>query len=471
MESPKVLIVDDDAGVVFACRKTLEKEGYQVLAAGDGREGLEVMRREGPDLVFMDINMPRLDGLAVLEEVKKAGMKIPVVVITGFGTMQTAIRAVQLGAYEYITKPLDVGQVRGVARRALETRQLKAEEEIPRAGAEGEMEEDALVGSAPTMQEVYKTVGAVTATPNETPVLILGESGTGKELVARAIHRNGPAARGPFVPISCTALPGELLESELFGYEKGAFTGASEQRIGKFEAAGQGTIFLDEIGDMPLSLQQKLLRVIQEREFQRLGGNETLRVRARFVLATHRDLEIEVREGRFREDLYFRINVVPIRIPPLRARRDDLPILVEYLLEKLNRKLNRRVQTVLPEALETLCGYDYPGNVRELENILERAIILTAGQAISPAALPEGLQPSTERSAVKMPIVSADWREAREFAVRMFEEQFVREALRATRGSVTVAAHRSGLERQSFQRLMKRYEVTSENFRSGSGAI
>lgn len=468
MAPPKVLIVDDDAGVVFACRRTFAKEGYRMLSASDGREGLVVIQKERPDLVFMDITMPRLDGLSALKEIKDTGLDVPVVIITGVGTMQTAIRAVQLGAYEYITKPLDVEQMRTVARRALEMQRLKSEVCNLQARLNEETEEDVLVGDDLAMQEIYKMIGAVTGTPNETPALILGESGTGKELVARAIHRNGKAADAPFVPINCTALPGELLESELFGYEKGAFTGASERRIGKFEAAENGTIFLDEIGDMPLNLQQKLLRVIQEREFERLGGNARLSIRARFVVATHRDLEAEVEAGRFRKDLYFRISVVPIQIPPLRARKGDLPRLVEHLLKKLSRKLNRRMRGVSPEAMEILNSYDYPGNVRELENILERAIILTSGEVIPPTALPEGLQPSKDRQRNRVPIVSTDWREARELVIRVFEEQFVREALRATGGNVTAAAQRSGLERQSLQRLMQRYEVESGAFRADS---
>lgn len=470
MKRPKVLIVDDDAGVVFACQRTFQKEGYQTLSAADGQEALEVIRKECPDLVFMDITMPRLDGLSALKEVKEDGLDVPMVIITGFGTMQTAIRAVQLGAYEYITKPLDVEQVRTVARRALEMQRLKTEVCNLQVRLKEEMEEDTLVGDDPAMQEVYKLIGAVTATPNETPVLVMGESGTGKELAAWAIHRNGPGADAPFVPINCTALPGELLESELFGYEKGAFTGAAGQRIGKFEVAGHGTILLDEIGDMPLGLQQKLLRVIQEREFERLGGNARLPVRARFVLATHRNLDVEVAEGRFREDFYFRISVVPIRMPPLRAHKGDLPRLIDFLLKKLSRKLNRRIRGISPEAMEILTHYDYPGNVRELENILERAVILTAGEIILPTALPEGLQPSEGKHGNAIPIVSADWREAREFVIRAFEEQFIQTTLRATGGNVTEAARRSGLERQSFQRLMQRYGIDSEAFRAGSGA-
>lgn len=471
MDRPKILIVDDDEGIVFACRRTFDKEGYKTVSASDGQEAIELIDTEHPDLVFMDITMPRMDGLSALKSIKDNKSDIPVVIITGFGTMQTAIRAVQLGAYEYIPKPLDVEQIRTVARRALEMRRLNQEVSSLHARLHEEAEKDMLIGDAPVMQAVYKTIGAVTATPNETPVLILGESGTGKELVARAIHRNGPGAEAPFVPVNCTALPSELLESELFGYEKGAFTGAVARRTGKFEIAGHGTIFLDEIGDMPLGLQQKLLRAIQEREFERLGGNTRIPVRARFILATHRDLKKEVDAGRFRDDLYFRISVVPIHMPPLRAHKEDLPQLLDFLLKKLNRKLTRKVQGVSPEAMEILARYDYPGNVRELENILERAIILTSGDFILASSLPESLRPSEDHHAGgEIPIVSEDWRKAREFVIEAFEKRFVHEALRATGGNVTQAARRSGLERQSFQRLMQRYGVESEPFRRPPGA-
>lgn len=468
MSAPTVLVVDDDEGIVYACRRTFEKEGYRVLSAADGIAGIQAIERDQPDLVFMDVTMPRLDGLSALAKIKELGLDVPIVIITGMGTMQTAIQAVQLGAYEYITKPLDVDDVRAVAARALEMGRLRSEVGSLQSQLSSEAEQQQLVGNDSTMQEVYKTIGAITATPNETPCLILGESGTGKELVARAIHTNGPASQAPFVPINCTALPGELLESELFGYERGAFTGAADRRLGKFEIAGEGTIFLDEIGDMPPELQQKLLRVIQEREFTRLGGNTTLPVRARFVMATHADLEQAVAEGRFRDDLYFRISVVPIHLPPLRERKADLSPLIDHLIEKLNIKLNRRIRAIAPDARQALLDYDYPGNVRELENLLERAIILTSGDVILPRSLPASLLDlrNPVLSAGEIPIVSTEWRAAREFVVRAFEERFLRQALLDAEGSVTEAAKRAGLERQSFQRLMKRYGIDSGEYRS-----
>ena len=464
MTDVKVLIVDDDDGVVFACRRMFERDGHRVVSASDGNEGLEAIRREQPDLVFMDISMPGVDGLTALERLKADGFTAPVVIITGFGTMQTAIQAVKLGAYDYLTKPLDVEQVRTIAARALETAALRSQVGNLQAQLTDDNADD-LVGDHASMQEVFKTIGAVSATPNQTPVLILGESGTGKELVARAIHRSGPSPESPFIPINCTALPGELLESELFGYERGAFTGAIERRRGRFEIAGSGTIFLDEIGDMPLELQQKLLRVIQEREFARLGGNASMPVQGRFVLATHTDLEEAVGEGRFREDLYFRISVIPIRLPPLRQRKEDLPRLIDHLLNRLNRKLNRRAREVSAAALSMLSAYDYPGNVRELENILERAVILTAGDVIFPSSFPDGLRAGTPTAQQSSLPATDDWRVAREQVLQAFQEQFIRRALARSCGSVTDAARRSGLERQSFQRLMKRCNIDSRDYR------
>ncbi|OGG45607.1 MAG: hypothetical protein A3F84_15505, partial [Candidatus Handelsmanbacteria bacterium RIFCSPLOWO2_12_FULL_64_10] len=354
MSGEKILVVDDDAAIVFALRRTFEKEGYAVVSAKDGVAGLGAIRSGAPDLAFLDITMPGLDGLSVLAKVREEQIDVPVVIVTGFGTMQTAIRAVQLGAYDYITKPLDVDQVRSAARRALELRRLREEVRGLRARLGTRPPEDSIIGNDPKMQEVYKAIGAVTTTPNETNVLITGESGTGKELVARAIHAHGPAAREPFVGINCAALPGDLLESELFGHERGAFTGATDRKPGRFEIAGGGTIFLDEIGGLSPDLQQKLLRVLQEREFERVGGNAPIPVRARFITATNRDLEGEVRRGAFREDLYFRLNVMRIPLPPLRERRGDIPSLVNHFLSRYSRILNKRISGIVPEVLDML---------------------------------------------------------------------------------------------------------------------
>ncbi len=465
MSRKKILIVDDDPNIVFAFKKMFEKEGYRTISEGDGVGGLEAIQKEEPDLAFMDVSMPKMDGLEVLEKIKKMGLDVPVVIITGFGTMQTAIRAVQLGAYEYITKPLDVDKVRITARRALEARRMREEIKDLRAKLDSYYSEDTLIGNDPGMQEVCKTMGAVTATPNATTVLIQGESGTGKELVARAIHNNSESSSGPFVAIKCTALPSELLESELFGYETGAFTGATARKAGKFEVAKDGTIFLDEIAGFSLNLQQKLLRVLQEREFQRLGGNQTLKVDARFIVATNKDLESEVKKGNFREDLYFRVNVIPIYLPPLRERRDDITLLADHFLTKYKSSLRKKIKLMSDETLEILLGYDWPGNVRELKNVIQRCVVIEKGEVILPRSLPERVRSEDRTVEMDIPLVSTNLKQARKSVLEAFEKKFVREALRATAGNVTEAAKRAGIERQSFHRMISKYGMSPEDFR------
>ena len=465
MSRKKILIVDDDPNIVFAFKKMFEKEGYRTISEGDGGGGLEAIQKEEPDLAFMDVSMPKMDGLEVLEKIKKMGLDIPVVIITGFGTMQTAIRAVQLGAYEYITKPLDVDKVRITARRALEARRMREEIKDLRAKLDSYYSEDTLIGNDPGMQEVCKTMGAVTATPNATTVLVQGESGTGKELVARAIHNNSESSSGPFVAIKCTALPSELLESELFGYETGAFTGATAKKAGKFEVAKDGTIFLDEVAGFSLNLQQKLLRVLQEREFQRLGGNQTLKVDARFIVATNKDLESEVKKGNFREDLYFRVNVIPIYLPPLRERRDDITLLADHFLTKYKSSLRKKIKLMSDETLEILLGYDWPGNVRELKNVIQRCVVIEKGEVILPRSLPERVRSEDRTVEMDIPLVSTNLKQARKSVLEAFEKKFVREALRATAGNVTEAAKRAGIERQSFHRMISKYGMSPEDFR------
>ncbi len=465
MSRPKILIADDDKNIQFAFRKTFEEDGFEVVTAGNGKEALEAIEAHQPALVFMDVAMPGTSGLAALERIRDAGWAIPVVVITGVGTMETAVKAVQLGAYEYLTKPLDVEQVKVVAQRALEMVRLRAELADLKARLNQPVREYELVGNTLPMQEVYKIIGTITTTPNQTSVLITGESGTGKELVARAIHQTGAHAKEPFVAINCTVLPENLLESELFGHEKGAFTGADRRKLGKFEIAGEGTIYLDEIGDLSPKLQQKLLRVLQERTFERLGGHESIDVRARFVASTNKDLDEEIREGRFREDLYFRLNVFHLRLPPLRERREDIPLLANYFLRKYNHRFSKAVRAISPEALAQLQRYAFPGNVRELEHIIERAVALEKGELLLPDSLPPQLGQADKDAPVQVPIPSPVLREARRRVLEAFERQFVIERLRANRGNVSAAAREARVQRQSFQRLMKKYGIESRDYR------
>ncbi|MEK6571366.1 MAG: sigma-54 dependent transcriptional regulator [Bacteroidota bacterium] len=461
----KILIVDDDDKIVFAFREVLKKEGYKSIMARNGEEGLEKVSAMSPDVVFMDITMPKLDGLDALRRIKEQNPFIPVIIITGYGTMQTAIKAMQLGAFEYLTKPLDVGKIREVTRRALASTQSPIVTAEQRASFKTDIvHRYELVGNSAAMQEIYKLIGSISTTPNHTSVLIIGESGTGKELVARAIHSNSASANEPFVGINCTVLPETLLESELFGHERGAFTGAGERKIGKFEVARGGTIFLDEIGNLSPHLQQKLLRVLQEREFERVGGNEPIHVEGRFIAATNQDIEREVKNGNFREDLFYRLNVVAMHVPPLRERKEDLPLLANYFLSRYNDRLKKAVKGFSDEAMALLQAYTYPGNVRELENLTERAVMLTRGEVIMPDALSE-MVASDSGKAVSLPVVSPAFSKSRDHVINMFEKQFLVEQLRRHRGNVTAAAKASKMTRQNFQRLMNKHKLRAEPFR------
>ncbi len=463
-ERRNILIVDDDEQILFAFQEMFRKEGYASAVARDGEAAIRAIEGSPPDVLIMDITMPRLDGLETLRRIREKSPQIPVVMITGFGTMQTAIRAMQLGAFEYLTKPLDVARIRDVVRRALAGREGEALGREQVSFQSHVVNRYDIIGATPRMLEVYKLIGSISVTPNMTPVLILGESGTGKELAARAIHAHSGHAADPFIPINCTALPEALLESELFGYEKGAFTGAFDRKLGKFDMAGKGTIFLDEIGTLSLHLQQKLLRVIQEREFERIGGNEPRNIEARFVAATNQDLESEVRRKTFREDLFFRLNVATLRLPPLRERRDDIPLLAGYFLTKYNEQLKKQIRGFSQEALDFLRAYPYPGTVRELENLIERAVMLTQGEIILRDAFGEQARPLAE-SAAPLPLASPVFSIARARLLESFEKQFIIETLSASGGNVTLAARRANMTRQNFQRLMKKHRVESTSFR------
>jgi len=465
MAKKKILIADDDKNIQFAFRKTFEDDGFAVVTAASGDEALEKIESEHPVLIFMDVAMPGMSGLEALDAIKQKGINIPVVVITGFGTMQTAVKAIQLGAYEYLTKPLDVEQVRVVAQRALEMVRLRREVEKLRAKLSQPIYDYELIGNDVKMQTIYKTIGTITTTPNTTNVLISGESGTGKELVARAIHNSGPHAAEPFVAINCTVLPENLLESELFGHERGAFTGADRRKLGKFEVAKRGTIYLDEIGDMSPNLQQKLLRVLQERVFERLGGHDTIEVQARFIASTNKDLEKEIRFGDFREDLYFRLNVFHLKLPPLRDRRADVPLLANYFLAKYTQRFDKTIRAISDKAMALLEDYAFPGNVRELENAVEHAVAREKGEILMAESFPPQLRPDHSAARIDIPITSTILRQARRDIMEAFEKKFLAKLLRANRGNVTESAKQAGIERQSFQRMMKKYGIDSSDFR------
>ncbi len=461
----KILIVDDDTNIVFAFQEVLKKDGYSYITASDGEEGLKAASTENVDLIFMDINLPKIDGLEVLRRFKEQGINTPTIIITGYGVMQNAIKAMQFGAFDYLTKPLDINKIRELTKKALaKSTPPENVESISPFNADV-VDRYEIIGRCAQMQEIYKLIGMVSTTPNTVSVLITGESGTGKELVARAIHGSTLGTGHPFIGINCSAVPDNLLESELFGYEKGAFTGAAERKLGKFELAQNGTIFLDEIGNLLPNLQQKLLRVLQEREFERVGGDVPIKVQARFIAATNRDLELEIKNGNFREDLFFRLNVVSIHLPSLRERSEDIPLLSNYFLGKYNQHLKKNVKRFSSQANYILSSYPFPGNVRELENIIERAVMLARGEEITEDILAKMLSLNPSVKTPVLPINGDTFKQSRDFVINLFEKQFVENKLTALHGNVTAAAKSSGMTRQNFQRMMKKYNIKAEDYK------
>lgn len=377
----RILIVDDEENVRYSFKKFFKASGYEISEAVNGLDAVSAINRHQPDLVLMDIEMPGLNGIEAIQRIKQTHPDLPVVIITAFGTTERVIAAMKYGAFEYLEKPFDVERLKAVVAEALEMKRLSREDkrlEIHPA----EMNEEQIIGNSSAIKEVFKMIGRVAA--SDVSVLLSGESGTGKELIARAIHRFSDRSKTPFVAINCAALPDTLLESELFGYEKGSFTNATQSKEGKFEVAHNGTLFLDEVADMSLPLQAKLLRVIQDGTFERLGSNKTIKVNVRFISATNKNLENAITDKSFREDLYYRLKVVTITLPPLRVRLEDIPLLTNYFLSRQCMLMKKPLVTVPPETLEALMKHHWPGNVRELENLLKRALLLSKGNVISP---------------------------------------------------------------------------------------
>src|SRR5262249_37240024 len=384
MAKSRILVIDDEAAIRDSLRMTLEYEGYEFVGAATGQEGLAMVERESPDLVLVDVKMPGMDGLEVLDRVRAMNEALPVVVISGHGTISTAVEATKKGAFDFIEKPFASERVLVSLRNALDQGRLRDENRSLKRAVEVRHQ---MIGDSPGLKQVMAAVGR--AAPTNATVLIQGESGVGKELVARTIHRNSLRSRERFVQVNCAAIPQELIESELFGHEKGSFTGATEKQVGKFEQADRGTIFLDEVADMSAKTQAKVLRVLQEGEVERLGSARTIKVDVRVIAATNKNLEEEIEKGRFREDLYFRLAVIPIHVPPLRDRSDDIPPLVRHYMDYFARENNMRPKRISAGALELLQRYRWKGNIRELRNTVERMIIMTGGDTIDIADLPE----------------------------------------------------------------------------------
>jgi two-component system NtrC family response regulator/two-component system response regulator HydG len=382
----RVVVIDDEVNAVAALETLLREDGHEVSRANDAREGLALLERTEADVVLTDLRMPGMDGLELLQRIKQIRPETMVILMTAYGTVKTAVKAMQMGAEDYLGKPLDMEELEVVLQKALEKKSLLQETRLLRERVSDKYRFDNLVGESPEMLAAFKTIRQVA--PSSASVLLVGESGSGKELFAQALHENSPRRSKPFVKVACAALPETLLESELFGHEKGSFTGATYTRAGRFELADGGTLFLDEIGDISPTVQVKLLRFLEEREFERVGGNRTFKVDVRIVCATHRDLSKKIAEGTFREDLYYRLNVIEIEIPPLRARRGDIPLLIQHFTRKYAQANRKDVKGVSDEALALLLQHGWPGNVRELENAIERAVVLCTDPVLTPAHFP-----------------------------------------------------------------------------------
>lgn len=466
----RILVADDEPNLRRVLSAILVREGYEVYQAHNGEEALGYLHK-GLCAIITDLKMPRMDGMAVLRRANVEAPDVPVIIITAHGSVDNAVEAVKAGAFDYIEKPFEKEQIRQIVAKAV--RQSEAQRRMPRLrvdpGEKGIRGRFGLIGESPTMCHIYGVIEKVADTPST--VLITGESGTGKELVAKALHEHSTRKDGPFIKINCAAIPKTLMESELFGYEKGAFTGAVGSKPGRFELADKGTLFLDEIGEIPVEMQVKLLRALQESEFERVGGLKTIKVDVRLITATNRDLERETKSGNFREDLYYRLNVVPLHIPPLRERHQDIPLLCEHIIRKFNERLKKQVESLSADAMARMCSYGWPGNIRELENVLERTLLFCDQPQIRlsdlptelgvPQTIPPGvLAQSSPAAAVLAPMDKSGPQSLKDIVraeTERVERELIQRALEETAGNVTQAAKRLKISRKSLQMKMKEF--------------
>ncbi len=462
MSRARVLVVDDKENMLKLFAKILG-EGYELSTASDGGRALALVGAQEFDVVVTDLRMPDADGFEVLKAVKARAPDTEVVMMTAYATVADAVEAMKQGAYDYLTKPFDPDAAALVVARAVERKRLREQAASLRRELEGVFSFHNLVGKSPAMREVYRLLEQ--AAGLDITVLLTGETGTGKELAARAIHYHSGRKERRFVPVNCGALPAELVESELFGHARGSFTGATGAKAGLFEEASGGTLFLDEVGELPLPVQVKLNRALQEREIRRVGDNAPIEVDVRVIAATHRDLKAEAAAGRFREDLFYRLHVFPVRLPPLRERREDVPLLAGHFLEKHARAFRREVSGFTPEAVRTLTGYPWPGNVRELENAVERAVAVAAGPEVDVRDLPPELKGTPEGALPAEVLARMPYREVVESARDRVSREYLVALMREFGGNVTRAAERAGVERESLHRLLKRYGIRSDDFK------
>lgn len=455
----RILVIDDESSIRELLKDFLTSKSFEVVTASDGESGLALLKSDKFDLLLLDLMMPGLSGLDILREINAEKIDIPSIMITAYASVPTAVEAIKLGAFDYITKPFVLDDVYMAIKRALDVSKLQEENYRLKKELKKKFSTHKIIGNSAPIQEVIKFIEKIADT--DSTVLILGESGTGKELVAKTVHYNSSRSRYPLVPLNCAAIPKDILESELFGHEKGAFTGAINTRIGRFELANNGTLFLDEIGELAPSLQVKLLRVLQEKEFERVGGIKTIRVDTRIIAATNRDLEKAVKEGVFREDLFYRLNVIPIHLPPLRKMKEDIPVLVEHFLAEISKRKKKEPPKILHEAMSCLEDYKWPGNVRELENLIERLIILKEGDTIAPSDLPERfyenrqMHPKLETGSHSLSSEGVDLN----LMLDEIENNMIIQALKMSRGIKSKAASLLGLNRTTLIEKMKKKSI------------
>lgn len=451
-----IMIVDDEPSIRTSLEGVLEDEGYKAIAASSGEEALKIMEEEVPDLVFLDIWMPGIDGIETLKRMRDLYPGLQVIMISGHGTIETAVSATKLGAFDFIEKPLSLEKTLLTVKNAFNYRQLKDENIILRQQAKGQYK---LTGKGPAIRQLQETIERVA--PTHATVLITGENGTGKELVARAIHHLSPRNTRPLVEVNCAAIPEDLIESELFGHERGAFTGANERRRGRFDMANNGTLFLDEIGDMSLKTQAKILRILEEQRFERVGGTKTFQVDVRIIAATNKDLKQEIEEGWFREDLYYRLNVIPLNVPPLRERTEDIPSLVEDFLEEFARESSIAKKSVSDDVISVLQRQPWPGNVRELKNFIERLVILVPDEVIELQHLPASFLESYDPVTAINVLDQANFKEAK----IQFEKEYLRKKLAEHNWNISKTAGAIGIERSHLHRKLKAYGIEQKKER------
>ena len=461
MSQTKILVIDDELDMLSSCKKLLERMGNTVSVAERGEDGLERFENEGHDLVITDLKMPGMDGMEVLRGIKERHPGTTVIVFTGFGTVEDAVMAMKEGAFDFIQKPIKPDEFRMVVERALNQRRLEVENEALKQQLEERFRFDHIIGRSPAMARVFDLVRKIADT--QANVLITGKSGTGKELIARSIHANSNRKSRAFVPLNCGGLPEHLVESELFGHEKGAFTGATGSRTGLMEHANGGTFFLDEIGELPMNLQVKFLRVLEERKIRRLGSNRETDIDIRLISATNQDLEARVKEGDFREDLFYRINTFVIRLPALQEREGDIPLLANHFLKEFLKATDKEIQGISSEAMALLSRHAWPGNIRELMHAVERAVALASSDEIQPEDLPETLGPGQD---VSLDMVRADlpFKEAKDAVIENFERVYIQTLLKSYEGNISEAARQSGIDRRSLHRLLIKHGIEASAF-------